>query len=112
MGDGCTLGSCLVGSGRAVRPPDVDLVHPGYLGPHPLETVVRTAFERWLPILIVAVVMPERGTNRSDSPRRRRPGPRGVVAARGGRHPGLAQDGADRLDPELLAVLVDVVDQH
>ncbi len=30
----------------------------------------------------------------------------------GDRHPGLAQDGADRLDPELVAVLVDVVDQH
>jgi hypothetical protein len=41
-------------------------------------------------------------------PRRGHPGLGGVVAARGDRHPGLAQDGADRLDPELLAVLIEV----
>ena len=39
-------------------------------------------------------------------------GLRGVVAARGDVHPGLTQDGADRLDPEPSTVLVDVVDQH
>ena len=47
-----------------------------------------------------------------DAARRGWPGLYGVVGARGNLHPGLAQDGADRLDPEPRPVLVDVVDQH
>lgn len=47
-----------------------------------------------------------------DSACRGWPGLRGVVGARGDLHPGLAQDGADRLGPEPRPVLVDVVDQH
>ena len=40
------------------------------------------------------------------------PGLGGVVGARGDLDAGVLQDGADRLDPEPVAVLVDVVDQH
>lgn len=42
----------------------------------------------------------------------RRTVPRGVVGARGDRQACLTQDPTDRLDPEPLTVLVDVVDEH
>ncbi|MDN5746672.1 MAG: hypothetical protein L0H31_16365, partial [Nocardioidaceae bacterium] len=40
-------------------------------------------------------------------PRRGRPGLASVVRARGDPDPGLGQDGAGRLDPMLITVLVD-----
>ncbi len=48
----------------------------------------------------------------ADRARRERSGLGGVVGARGDLHVGVLQDGADRLDPEPVAVLIDVVDQH
>jgi hypothetical protein len=47
-----------------------------------------------------------------DSPRRRWAGLGGVVGARGDLHPSVREDTADRLDPEPVAVLVDVLDEH
>lgn len=40
------------------------------------------------------------------------PGLGGVVGARGDLHVSVLQDGTDRLDPEPIAVLIDVIDQH
>jgi len=44
--------------------------------------------------------------------RRGSPGVGGVVGAQGDLRAGVLQDGADRLDPEPVTVLVDVVDQY
>src|SRR5660397_198164 len=45
----------------------------------------------------------------ADRPRRGRPGPRRVVGARGDRDISAGQHRADRLDPERVPVLLDVV---
>src|SRR4051795_5722774 len=53
-----------------------------------------------------------RGRRVADRPRRRRPSMVGVVAARGDLRAGLSEDTADRLDPELVLVRVDELDDH
>jgi hypothetical protein len=48
----------------------------------------------------------------ANRPVRRRSGPRGVVGARSDLGARLGERAADRLDSELLSMLVDVVDQR
>ena len=108
-------GTCRASCAGIRHPGQAQRPHPAFDGA-PSDRIARVGPVDHLPHLPCPVhahvLLVQRGQALVDDGITRRPGrgrthPAGVVRTRGDLDPGLGQDGADRLDPVLVAVIVD-----